>query len=161
MIISIAPFVLALTVSCSNQVRLRSTFVNKSHPDRIKAKRSGFMGCLAELRPTHPAHFLPQPLDSLDPLRDAHEHHPHCLNMAFSSPFRFETATYEQPHVVYRHHDTQLKCIRHTAPHLPFPPHRIPTHRKSEESTFIPRSKVRYHKGHVERSEDRKTYGWR
>ena len=38
------PFVLALTSSCSNQVRLRSTFVNKSHPDRIQAKDSELSG---------------------------------------------------------------------------------------------------------------------
>ena len=152
---------LALTFSCSNQVGLRSTFVNKSHPDQIKSKDSWvvWQNCV----PSHPAHFLPsnQPLDSLDPLRDAHEHHLHCLNMAFSSPFRFETATYEQPHVVYRHHDTQLKCVRHTDPHLPFPPHRIPRHRKSEESTLNPRSKIRSRKGHVERLKGRKIRGWR
>ena len=79
------------------------------------------------------------------------------MQWLFHPPSDFETATYEQRHVPYRHRGPATTIDRD----LPFPPHRIPRHREIEKSTFIPRSKIRSRKGHVERSKDQKTNGWR
>ncbi|EDR05193.1 uncharacterized protein LACBIDRAFT_330012 [Laccaria bicolor S238N-H82] len=78
-----------LTSSCFNQVRLHSTFMNRSHPDRIQAEDS--LVVWQNYGAPHPAHLLPsnRPIESLDHLRDAHAHHRLCPDMALSPPFRF------------------------------------------------------------------------
>ena len=68
--------------------------MNKSQADRIQAQdsRVAWQNCVAP----HLADFLPsnQPLNKLDPLRDAHAQYPRCRDMASHPPSDF--ATYYQ-----------------------------------------------------------------